>query len=61
MEGILFVVDDQQKKRFVQIDLDIHGDLWDDFYDLILINSRKGEETVPYSIVKEELRKYGKL
>ena len=61
MEGILFVIDDQQKKRFVQIDLDIHGDLWDDFYDLILVNARKGEETIPYNIVKEELRKYGKL
>jgi hypothetical protein len=47
MEGILFVIDDQQKKRFVQIDLGIHGELWDDFYDLILINTRKGEETVP--------------
>ncbi len=36
MDGILFVIDDQSRKRFVQIDLDKHGALWEDFYDLLV-------------------------
>lgn len=61
MEGILFVVDEHNNRRFVQIDLEKYGELWEDFYDLIIAESRKNEETVPYNLVKDELRKYGKL
>ena len=61
MEGILFVVDEHNNRRFVQIDLEKYGALWEDFYDLIIAESRKNEETVPYNLVKDELRKYGKL
>ncbi len=61
MDGILFVIDDQSRKRFVQIDLDKHGALWEDFYDLLVAESRKAEETIPYDLVKDELRKYGKI
>lgn len=61
MDGILFVIDDQSHKRFVQIDLDKHGALWEDFYDLLVAETRKAEETIPYDLVKDELRKYGKI
>lgn len=49
------------KKKFVQIDLDIHRDLWEDFYDILVASSRKEEESIPYDQVKDELKAYGKL
>ena len=61
MEGILYVVDSQNKKRFVQIDLDLYGEVWEDFYDLLIASSRKEEESIPYTQVKDELKSYGKL
>ena len=33
MEGILYLTDDQNKKKYVQIDLDKYGEIWEDFYD----------------------------
>jgi len=61
MEGIFYVVDDKDQKRFVQIDLSIHGEMWEDFYDLLVSNSRENEETISYDVVKGDLKKYGKL
>jgi hypothetical protein len=61
MDGILFVKDHQNINRFVQIDLSIHGKLWEDFYDLIVAEARKEEENISYNQVRDELKKYGKL
>lgn len=55
MKGIQFVVDDFGKKRAIQIDLDEWGDLWEDFYDVLVSESRKNEPTVPWSELKAEL------
>ena len=35
MKGIQFVVDDQGEKTAVLINLQEHGDLWEDFYDCL--------------------------
>ena len=61
MEGIQYVTDEQTKRRYVQIDLDIHGELWEDFLDILLAESRQQEEIISYDQVKDELKKYGKL
>ena len=61
MEGIYYVMDDKGQKRFVQIDLSIHDEIWEDFYDLLVSNSRENEESISYDVVKDELKKYGKL
>jgi hypothetical protein len=61
MEGILYVTYERGQKRFLQIDLNIHGKLWDDFYDLLIANTRDNEKSIPYDVVKDELKKYGKL
>ena len=61
MEGILYVIDEQGKRRFVQIDLDKYGELWEDFYDLLIAESRKEEESISYNQVKDDLKSYGKL
>ena len=55
MKGIQFVVDGSGKKRAVQIDLDEWGNLWEDFYDVLVSESRKIEPTVPWSELKAEL------
>jgi hypothetical protein len=47
MEGILYLSDTEQKKRFVQIDLNIFGDIWEDFEDILVARSRKNDEKIP--------------
>jgi hypothetical protein len=56
MEGIFFIEDKNSKKKFVQIDLLIHGELWEDFYDLIVAEQRKDEELIPFDEVIERLK-----
>ena len=46
MQGIHFVTDDKNNKIAVQIDLRIHKDLWEDFYDCIIYHERKHEKTI---------------
>ncbi len=55
MKGIQFVVDDSGKKRAVMIDLEEWGKLWEDFYDILISESRKKETTVAWSELKAEM------
>ncbi len=57
MKGVKFVVDDSGKKKAVLIDLEQWGDLWEDFYDVLVSESRKNEPTVPWSELKAEMEK----
>ena len=57
MDGIYFLEDETGKKRFVQIDLTIHAELWEDLYDAMIVAERKKEESVPFSDVLENLKK----
>ena len=52
MEGILFLSDDENNKKFVQIDLDKYGEMWSEFYDVLIAESRKNDETIPIEEVK---------
>ena len=62
MEGILYLTDDQNKKRFVQIDLDKYGgEYLQDLIDGLVAESRKNEESVPLEEVIKELKEAGKL
>lgn len=54
MEGIYYVTDEENKKRFVQIDLEKHGDIVEDILDSLIIKSRKGEESYPIEEVMKE-------
>jgi hypothetical protein len=40
MKGIQFVVDDRGEKTAVLINLQEHGDLWEDFYDCLIARAR---------------------
>ncbi len=55
MKGIQFVVDDTGKKKAVLIDLAEWGELWEDIYDVLVAQSRKGEPTVDWEDLKAEM------
>jgi len=55
MKGIQFVVDEAGKKKAVLIDLEEWGELWEDFYDLMIAESRKHEDSIPWEKIKEEM------
>lgn len=45
----------------VQIDLEKYGELWEDFYDVLVAQARRQEESIPLEQVIEELKASGKL
>ena len=61
LKGIQFVVDEQGKKKAVQIDLKIYGDLWEDFYDMLIAMQRESEPRETLEDVKRRLVELGKL
>lgn len=62
MEGILYLTDKNNRRRFVQIDIDkFGGEYLQDLIDGLVAESRKNEESIPYSQVMEDLKKSGKL
>jgi len=61
MKGINFLTNDQDQKVAVQIDLEKYGELWEDFYDVLVAESRKDEKSVPLDDVIKELKEDGKL
>jgi hypothetical protein len=46
MEGILYVSENNKKPRFVQLDLNIYGEIWEDIQDILVAHQRKKEEKV---------------
>jgi hypothetical protein len=62
MEGIYYLTDTENKKRFVQIDIDKYGgEYLQDLIDGLIAESRKDQESVPIEQVLEELKEAGKL
>ncbi|MCK5719370.1 MAG: hypothetical protein KAH84_05390 [Thiomargarita sp.] len=61
MQGINFIVNDQQKQIAVVIDLEKYGKLWEDFYDNMLAKQRKDEPRESLDDFKAELLQQGKL
>jgi hypothetical protein len=61
MKGIHYVTDDEDRKIAVQIDLKQHSELWEDFYDNLIAESRKDEEKIPLEDVIKDLKKAGKI
>ena len=54
MKGIQFVVDDAGEKRAVLLDLAEWGDLWEDFYDIMVARTRQDEEELSWQELKQE-------
>jgi hypothetical protein len=59
--GIQFVTDDEGRRVAVQLDLQEWGELWEDIYDNIVADARKGEPTMPLAEFEAELRAEGLL
>jgi len=64
MEVITILKDETNNRRLMQIDLNELArdkELLEDIYDIISIELRKDEETVPCEDVKKQLKADGKL
>lgn len=61
MKGIHFVTNEKNERIAVQIDLDKYSDIWEDFYDVLIAESRKDDETISLNDLKDELKNEGKL
>lgn len=55
MEGVQFLVNEEGEKTSVLIDLNEWGDLWEDFYDIMISRSRQDEAEVSWDELKAEL------
>ena len=61
MRGIQYITDDRGRRKAVVIDLEKHGELWEDFYDSLIARKRASEPRESLNSVKKRLRKRGKL
>ncbi len=61
MEGVNFVTNDHSERIAVMIDLNKYGELWEDFYDCLVAEQRKDDETISLDDFKKELKNEGKL
>ncbi len=59
MDGILYVTDQNNKKKYAQIDLEKYGQQWQDFYDSLLVEMVKNEETISIEELGNELKNEG--
>lgn len=57
MNGIQFVTDDKGRRVAVQINLKKYGDVWEDFWDGLVAESRRKEKAAPYREYRANRRK----
>ena len=56
MKGIQFVVNEAGENQAVLIDLTQWGELWEDFYDVLVAHTRQDEEEVSWEELKQEIQ-----
>jgi hypothetical protein len=56
MSGITFMVDERGHKTAAVIDLRKHEQLWEDFYDTLLVKSRAREPRESLASVRQRLK-----
>ena len=56
MKGVQYLVDSSGNPTSVVLDLDVWGDLWEDFYDVLLAECSKTGITHAWEDVKAELK-----
>jgi len=61
MTGIQNVTDEEGRKIAVQIDLREHAELWEEFEDVLISQSRRNEESIPIEQAEAKLIQRGKL
>jgi hypothetical protein len=55
MNGISYLVDDQGQRSAIVIDLAVHGEIWEDFYDALTAKERQHEPLESLEDVLKEL------
>ncbi len=55
MKGVQFLINEEGEKTSVLIDLAEWGDLWEDFYDVMISRSRQDETEVSWDELKAEI------
>ncbi|MEY2976448.1 MAG: hypothetical protein RLZZ435_585 [Cyanobacteriota bacterium] len=55
MKGVQFLVNETGEKTAVQIDLEQWGDLWEDFYDVMISHLRREEPDVEWEELEAEI------
>ena len=64
MKGISYITDDKNHKKAVVIDLKTIEDREEEvheFIDVLIAESRKGDEHISWDVAKKHLKKKGKL
>jgi len=61
LEGISFVTNAAGEQVAVLIDLKQHSELWEDFYDALLVRARADEPRETLEEVEQKLKQSGKL
>ena len=65
MKAVSFVTDETHRRRYAQIDLKsiatYSDEKLEDMLDIIIAESRKDEESIPWETVKAELIQDGKI
>lgn len=56
MHGVQYVTDSHGEKTAVLIDLKEHGELWEDFYDVVITSKRIHEPRESLEFVKKRIR-----
>ena len=59
MTGIRYLTDEDGRKIAVQIDLRQHAELWEEFEDVLVSESRRAEVSIPLDRVKAKLSNVG--
>lgn len=61
IEGIQFVTNSDGEKTAVLLDLKVHGELWEDIYDILLAREREHEPEESLEEVRNRLIARGTL
>ncbi len=64
MKGVVIKEDKAKKRRYMEIDLKAVKDdrEWvQDVFDLMIAESRKDEKRIPWTLIKERLKREGRL
>jgi hypothetical protein len=55
VKGVEFVLDESGHKKAVLIDLKEHKEIWEDFYDTLLVKERQAEPRETFKEVKKQV------
>lgn len=55
LKGVQYLIDESGERTAVLLSLNEWGELWEDFHDVLVSESRKDEPTIPWETLRAEL------